>query len=234
MQKIESYKVAWNANRDEGTILLNVKTGVIQIHLDSAMEGLLMLQTLRETSAVYVQNGVIFTGFEDVDEGHYERLRAIENEVVEQQPISYDLVSKVIPPKKERDSVKEQAPKTLFDQPKAVPSITQKATIPAKVKSKAKQKPKKKSSAKSVKDKLRLIEGIGPKIEELLMAKGIDTFQKLSKAKITKLKSILTNAGSRYAFHDPTTWPKQAALAANGKMTELKKWQDELKGGKKK
>jgi hypothetical protein len=34
-------------------------------------------------------------------------------------------------------------------------------------------------------------------------------------------------------MHTPTTWPQQAKLAADGKWDELKKLQDELKGGKK-
>ena len=31
---------------------------------------------------------------------------------------------------------------------------------------------------------------------------------------------------------DPTTWPKQAKMAAAGDWDALKKWQDELDGGK--
>jgi large subunit ribosomal protein L21 len=31
---------------------------------------------------------------------------------------------------------------------------------------------------------------------------------------------------------DPTTWPKQASLLADGKLDELKKYQDSLKGGR--
>ena len=31
---------------------------------------------------------------------------------------------------------------------------------------------------------------------------------------------------------DPTTWPEQIALAAAGKMDELKAWQEDLKGGR--
>jgi large subunit ribosomal protein L21 len=31
---------------------------------------------------------------------------------------------------------------------------------------------------------------------------------------------------------DPTTWAQQAQLAADGKMDELKKLQDELNGGR--
>jgi large subunit ribosomal protein L21 len=32
--------------------------------------------------------------------------------------------------------------------------------------------------------------------------------------------------------HDPETWPKQAGMAASGDWDGLKKWQDELDGGK--
>ena len=81
-------------------------------------------------------------------------------------------------------------------------------------------------------DDLKIIEGIGPKIAEILIAAGIATFAELAKTKATKVKEILEAAGSRYKMHDPTSWPKQADLAAKGKMDELKKLQDELNGGK--
>lgn len=92
----------------------------------------------------------------------------------------------------------------------------------------------KKTSGKSAvnNDDLKRIEGIGPKIEELLVNAGISTFQELAELDVDKLKEILDAAGSRYRMHDPTTWPKQAALAADGKWDELKELQDSLKGGK--
>ena len=34
-------------------------------------------------------------------------------------------------------------------------------------------------------------------------------------------------------MHDPTTWPQQSQLAADGKWDELKTLQDELDGGRK-
>jgi len=79
---------------------------------------------------------------------------------------------------------------------------------------------------------LKKIEGIGPKIAELLTNAGIPTFSDLSAASPEKLKEILTEAGSRYQMHDPTTWPDQAKLAAEGKWDELQTLQDNLKGGK--
>ena len=83
-----------------------------------------------------------------------------------------------------------------------------------------------------VKEDLTKIEGVGPKIAELLNNAGIYSFADLSKASSKKLKGILEAAGSRYQMHDPSTWAKQAKLAAGGKWEELEKWQDELNGGK--
>jgi len=79
---------------------------------------------------------------------------------------------------------------------------------------------------------LKKIEGIGPKIAELLTNAGLPTFTDVAGASPEKLKEILTEAGSRYQMHDPTTWPDQAKLAADGKWDELETLQDNLKGGK--
>lgn len=86
--------------------------------------------------------------------------------------------------------------------------------------------------AAPTKNNLRLIEGIGPKIEGLLNEAGIQTFKQLEDAKLVTLAGILDAAGSRYRMHDPATWGAQAGMAAAGKMEELKKWQEDLKGGK--
>ncbi|RMF04327.1 MAG: 50S ribosomal protein L17, partial [Bacteroidetes bacterium] len=81
-------------------------------------------------------------------------------------------------------------------------------------------------------DDLTKIEGVGPKIAEHLNKGGITTFADLSNASKTQLQSILDAAGPRYRMHDPSTWAQQAKLAAAGKWEELKKLQDELKGGR--
>lgn len=92
---------------------------------------------------------------------------------------------------------------------------------------------KTKSAAKSKStDDLTIIEGIGPKIAELLTNAGISDFSLLAASKKSAIAEVLTNAGSRYAMHDPTTWPQQAKLAAAGKWDQLKKLQEELKAGK--
>ena len=87
-------------------------------------------------------------------------------------------------------------------------------------------------AATPVADDLEKIEGIGPKIAEVLAAAGIATFAQLAEAAPEQIREILDNAGSQFAAHDPATWPKQAELAAAGKWDELKTWQDELMGGR--
>lgn len=77
-------------------------------------------------------------------------------------------------------------------------------------------------------DNLKKIEGVGPKIEELLNDAGITTFVQLSQSKHDTLKTILESAGSRYKMHDPTSWPQQAELAMMGAWDELSKLQDRL------
>lgn len=81
-------------------------------------------------------------------------------------------------------------------------------------------------------DDLKKVEGIGPKIEQILNDGGIHTWRQLSQAKVEDLKKLLTEAGNRYKTHNPTTWPKQAGMAADGKWDELEKYQDYLDGGK--
>ncbi|MBO9636776.1 hypothetical protein [Siphonobacter aquaeclarae] len=82
-------------------------------------------------------------------------------------------------------------------------------------------------------DDLKIIEGIGPKIEQLLNNEGIKTFATLASTPPSRITEILQAAGPRYQIHDPGTWPDQARLAADGKWEELKIWQDELNKGKK-
>jgi large subunit ribosomal protein L17 len=83
-------------------------------------------------------------------------------------------------------------------------------------------------------DDLTKVEGIGPKTSELLKNSGISTFAKLAETETEKISEILTEAGGSFKSRDPKTWAEQAKMAADGKWDELKKWQDELDGGKEK
>ena len=59
-------------------------------------------------------------------------------------------------------------------------------------------------------DDLTIIEGIGPKVAEVLIAAGVDTFAKLTKKTPDELKELLTDAEGTFNAQDPTTWPEQA------------------------
>lgn len=80
-------------------------------------------------------------------------------------------------------------------------------------------------------DDLTIVEGIGPKINQVLHAAGIQSLSQLSDSEVTHLKEILSAAGIRLA--DPTIWPEQAKLAAVGDQETLKALQATLKGGRK-
>ncbi len=94
--------------------------------------------------------------------------------------------------------------------------------------------PKATKPAKSSKKKesLTIVEGIGPKIESLLIADGIITLSDLASADIEALGAILKKAGPRYQMHKPDTWPQQAALARDGEFEALDTLQEQLKGGR--
>lgn len=79
---------------------------------------------------------------------------------------------------------------------------------------------------------LKIVEGIGPKIEQLLKDAGIKTWAELAETSVERLNEILVSAGDRYKLADPATWPKQAGMAAAGQWDELREYQDFLQGGK--
>lgn len=77
-------------------------------------------------------------------------------------------------------------------------------------------------------DDLTLITGIGLRTSSLLQAKGIDTWEKLSRATVESLRTILTEAGGNYKTIDPTHWPRQAAMAAHSEWRKLRVFQETL------
>jgi predicted flap endonuclease-1-like 5' DNA nuclease len=81
-------------------------------------------------------------------------------------------------------------------------------------------------------DDLKILEGVGPRIETLLHDAGIKTFATLASTSPSRLTEILHAAGPSYQIHDPSTWPQQARLAAEGRWNELRTWQFELSRGR--
>ena len=87
-------------------------------------------------------------------------------------------------------------------------------------------------SQTNAKDDLKKIEGIGPKVATLLNDAGIFTFGDLAAANIDQLEAALVAGGPAFNSHKPTTWAEQAGMAHRGEWDALKKWQDELDGGR--
>lgn len=79
---------------------------------------------------------------------------------------------------------------------------------------------------------LKVVEGIGPKIEQLFKAEGIKTWAELAATSTSRMQEILDAAGDRYRLADPGTWAQQAGLAASSKWEQLRVLQEQLKGGK--
>ena len=86
--------------------------------------------------------------------------------------------------------------------------------------------------SKDGRDDFTIVEGISPKINDLIHDEGIHTYEDLGGTKVEKLQQILAAAGSSYNLIKPGTWPAQADMAAANKWDALKIWQDELDGGK--
>jgi NADH-quinone oxidoreductase subunit I len=108
----------------------------------------------------------------------------------------------------------------------------EKAAVAAK--EKAEEKAVTTAAEKSAEpDDLTRIEGIGPKISQVLQAAGIKTFAQLAETSPDQLEQVLAKADRNLSnLADPKTWPTQARLAAGGKWDALERYQDRLKGGK--
>ncbi|MEE9331057.1 MAG: hypothetical protein V3U89_02395 [Methylophilaceae bacterium] len=129
-----------------------------------------------------------------------------------------------------------------------VPAVSAPVRAPAPTKAKPKAKPKapakktaidlKAARAAGIKiksaDDLTVIEGVGPKINELFKNSGLKTFAQVSTAPVSRMRGILDKGGARFRIANPSTWAKQAKLATNNQWKELKKLQDDLSGGIKK
>jgi predicted flap endonuclease-1-like 5' DNA nuclease len=80
-------------------------------------------------------------------------------------------------------------------------------------------------------DDLTVIEGIGPKIADLLDGHEIRTFALLAETDVARLRAILDEGGPGFRLADPTSWPRQARLAANRDWERLQQLKQQLTGG---
>mgnify|MGYP001799877199 CR=1 FL=1 len=141
-----------------------------------------------------------------------EVVEVVEEAVVEEAPVEEAPVEEAVVEEAPAEEVVEEAPAEEVVEEPAPEPVAEAAPTPA--------------------DDLKKIEGSGPKIASILNEAGITTFAALAGSEADKIREILAAAGNRYKAHDPTTWPRQAQLAADGAWDELKALQDDLKGGK--
>ena len=87
-----------------------------------------------------------------------------------------------------------------------------------------------KAAMPALPDDLTILEGIGPKVNELLQKAGITTFARLAETDPAVISEILQ--ANHLRMIDPQSWPAQARLAAAGDEEGLKSLQDKLKGGR--
>ena len=76
------------------------------------------------------------------------------------------------------------------------------------------------------KDDLKKIDGIGPKMAEILVEAGYISFTQIAQASVEELEEVLAEAGSQYKKFNPAPWIEQAKLAAVGDWEGLKAWQE--------
>lgn len=78
---------------------------------------------------------------------------------------------------------------------------------------------------------LTVIEGIGPAIAHLCINRGFTTWWSMANADLSVLRSTLAEAGPKFQVHDPTSWPQQARLLANGEWDRFARLAQALRDG---
>lgn len=95
----------------------------------------------------------------------------------------------------------------------------------------AKKAPAKKAAPKKVeilksdkKDDLKVIKGIGPKLEETLNTIGFTAYEQLAKMTIKDITKLLADAGVNTKIYDISGWKAQSKLAVKGDFEAVKNW----------
>jgi predicted flap endonuclease-1-like 5' DNA nuclease len=87
-----------------------------------------------------------------------------------------------------------------------------------------------KAKERAMQDDFSHLDGVGPKISATLRSAGVKTFAKLAAKEVDDIKEILVAKNpSLLRLSDPTTWPEQAGMAAEGRWETLKAFKEGLK-----
>ena len=83
---------------------------------------------------------------------------------------------------------------------------------------------------RAMQDNFAILDGIGPRVSEVLRSAGVNTFAKLAATDEDGIRGILEAENpSLLRLTDPSTWQEQAGLAAEGDWEALSSLQESLK-----
>ncbi|QGY44907.1 50S ribosomal protein L27 [Maribellus comscasis] len=77
-------------------------------------------------------------------------------------------------------------------------------------KTEAKEEAPKAEVSEAEADDLKKLEGVGPKLAEILAEGGFTNYASVASASVEDIRKVLEAAGSRYASKDPAPWIEQA------------------------
>lgn len=149
-------------------------------------------------------------------------VRSVEDakEVVEEGVVKLRMeLADIISPKKSKKKKKNAAKK------KSKKSTSKKED--KKKKAKSKETIDTPTITGKIKDDLKKIYGIGPKMESILNAQGIKTFNALNKMSADSLQKVIDSSGNAYKVYKAAQWLNQAALASKGEFKKLEEWIDD-------
>lgn len=80
-------------------------------------------------------------------------------------------------------------------------------------------------------DDLAIIEGLGPKAKDALVAAGMTTFAQIADSSVDDLKAALKAAKLNLGLMKPDTWRRQARYVVDGDVEAFEAYKVELRGG---
>ena len=107
------------------------------------------------------------------------------------------------------EAPKAKAPVTEEKPKEAAPKAEAKKEEP-KAEAPKEEAKKEEPKAETEADDLKKLEGVGPKLAEILAEGGFATFASIAAASVEDIQKVLEAAGSRYASKDPAPWIEQA------------------------
>ncbi len=120
------------------------------------------------------------------------------------------------------EDVKEKVGKVVKKEKKVAKKVTAaKKKVVAKKNAVAK---KIKVVASDAKNDLKVLRGIGPKMEEVLNEGGITSFEQLAKMTLKDVNGVLASAGINTKVYNASDWKAQAKIAVKGDMDVLSQW----------